>query len=107
MHHSGDGSFSIRDQRWKLVFCGGSGGWSFPELPKDAAYLATQPPMQLYDMQNDISETKNVVEQHPDIVKKLTTVMKEYILNGRSTPGAKQSNDGPNTWKQTKLFLEN
>ena len=30
VHHSVNGSFSIRQGRWKLEFCPGSGGWSFP-----------------------------------------------------------------------------
>lgn len=105
VHHSGDGSFSIRDNRWKLIFCAGSGGWSYPTLPKDADFLSTQPAMQLYDMKEDPSETHNTVEQHPEIVKRLTKVMKQYITEGRSTPGTKQRNDGPEKWSQTKLFV--
>jgi len=62
--------------------------------------------MQLYDMKNDPSETQNVVEQHPDIVKKLTDEMKRYIVNGRSTKGAKQSNDSMDNWPQIKLLME-
>lgn len=106
VHHSGEGFFSIRNDRWKLIFWGGSGGWCFPSLPKDAEYIATLPAMQLYDMKNDPSETQNVVEQHPDIVKKLTDEMKRYIVNGRSTKGAKQSNDSMDNWPQIKLLME-
>ena len=28
VHHSISGKFAIRDQRWKLVLCPGSGGWT-------------------------------------------------------------------------------
>ena len=28
VHHSVDGSFAIREGRWKLILCPGSGGWS-------------------------------------------------------------------------------
>ena len=89
VHHSIDGSFSIRRGKWKLELCKGSGGWSDPkpgEEPADA------PDMQLYDLSADISERRNLISEHPDIVKELTDKLIEYIKNGRSTPGAPQPN---------------
>ena len=35
VHHSNNGSFSLREGRWKILFTAGSGGWSFPTFPKD------------------------------------------------------------------------
>ena len=48
VHHSVNGSFAIRQGDWKLVLCGGSGGWSDP-LPGSAEEAAL-PPFQLYNL---------------------------------------------------------
>ena len=92
VHHSINGSFSIRQGKWKLEFCAGSGGWSHPTEPmakKQDLY-----PVQLYNLEKDISELNNLAEQNPEIVKELTALMQKYIDEGRSTPGALQSNEG-------------
>ncbi len=93
IHHSIDGNFSIRKGRWKLEFCAGSGGWSYPTL-SDLKKLQL-PAMQLYDLYDDWGEKKNVASSHPKIVKELTEEMQQIIKNGRSTPGKKQNNDAP------------
>ena len=49
--------------------------------------------MQLYDLSSDIAESKNVQAEHPEIVASLTTLLEQYVANGRSTPGPKQTND--------------
>ncbi len=91
VHHSIDGKFAIRQGKWKLIFSSGSGGWG---SPKDAeATTLGMPDVQLYDMLNDPSESTNVQSAHPDVVDKLTQLMEQYIENGRSTPGPKQTND--------------
>jgi hypothetical protein len=91
VHHSIDGKFAIRQEKWKLIFSSGSGGWG---SPKDAeATTLGMPEVQLYDMLNDPSESTNVQSVHPDVVDKLTQLMEQYIENGRSTPGPKQTND--------------
>jgi len=92
VHHSINGSFSIRQGKWKLNFCPGSGGWSYP-VPKEAKKLKLYP-VQLYNLENDIAEESNVAEQYPEIVKKMTKLMEKYINDGRSTPGVKQKNEG-------------
>ncbi|MGJ8673481.1 sulfatase family protein [Rubritalea sp.] len=88
--HSINGSFAIRNGKWKLCFCGGSGGWS---APKKAA--AGDPKWQLFDLDADPAEQKNVFNENPEVVKELHELMLSYIDNGRSTSGAKQSNDVP------------
>ena len=48
----------------------------------------------------DIGETKNIEGQHPEIVAAMETLLKKYIDDGRSTPGAAQKNDVPiDIWK--------
>ena len=35
-------------------------------------------PVSLYDLENDIGEQNNVAEQYPEIVEKLTALIKEF-----------------------------
>ncbi|NWK55259.1 arylsulfatase [Verrucomicrobiaceae bacterium N1E253] len=86
--HSATGSFAIRQGDWKLCFCGGSAGWSKPAQAPPGA-----PKWQLYNLKDDLAETKNLYDEHPERVKELHSLMLEYITNGRSTPGPKQAND--------------
>ena len=95
VHHSLFGCFSIRKGPWKLEMCAGSGSFNFPVEGKDTAGL---PPVQLYDLEKDEGETVNVCEAHPDIVDELRTVLTEYIVTGRSTPGAPQENYPCENW---------
>lgn len=93
VHHSINGSFAIRQGPWKLVLCRDSGGWSAPRPGTPAA--KELPDTQLFNLESDIGETKNVAAEHPDIVAKLTELMEQYIADGRSTPGALQQNTVP------------
>ena len=97
VHTSIDGSLSIRQGRWKLEMCPGSGGWSFPQPGPDSEGL---PPIQLYDLQADIGERRNLEQQHPDIVQSLQELLTQFVRNGRSTSGPPQENDGATIWKQ-------
>jgi arylsulfatase A-like enzyme len=98
VHHSINGSFAIRQGSWKLELCSGSGGWSAPR-PGTAAAKAL-PAVQLYDLTSDVSERENVQAEHPEIVARLTELLKKYIEDGRSTPGPAQKNDVPiKLWK--------
>ncbi len=98
VHHSILGKFSIRQDRWKLVLCRGSGGWSFPLDPQAAKQGL--PRLQLYDMATDIGEQHNVQADHPDVVQRLTALLEKYVTQGRSTPGVPQKNDtSVDIWK--------
>lgn len=50
--------------------------------------------VQLFDLEADPAETKNLASSHPEIVTNLTALMQKYIDTGRSTPGAPQKNNG-------------
>jgi arylsulfatase A len=91
VHHSINGRFAIRQGNWKLELCPGSGGWGKPG--DVAAKQQGLPEVQLYDLSNDIGETKNVQAEHPALVARLRKQLEQQIANGRSTPGAKQTND--------------
>jgi arylsulfatase A-like enzyme len=97
VHHSIDGKFAIRDGRWKLLLCPGSGGWTHKDA--DAAKEGL-PLVQLYDMQADPGETTNLQADRPEKVRELLSLLKRYVAEGRSTPGAPQENDVPvDIWK--------
>ena len=96
IHHSVDGSFSIRAEQWKLEMCPGSGGWSYPRPGQESKGL---PPVQLYDLSADVGERRNVYEQHPEVVEDLKALLTRYVADGRSTPGAPQKNAG-GLWEQ-------
>jgi arylsulfatase A-like enzyme len=67
----------VRSGRWKLHFAhpyrtlggkpGGTGG-------KPGPYETAQTPLALYDMERDPSETTNVADANPDVVKRLTAL---------------------------------
>lgn len=102
VHHSIDGSFSIRKGPWKLEMCPGSGGWSYPQPGKECEGL---PPIQLYNLADDISECHNVYEDNPEIVEELKSLLTQYVERGRSTPGTKQNNVGGLAWEQLWWML--
>ena len=93
IHHSINGSFAIRQGKWKLELCADSGGWTAPKPgSKEARDL---PDTQLYDLSIDKAETKNLQAEYPNEVTRLSKLLQEFIDNGRTTPGAKQENDVP------------
>ena len=96
VHHSINGSFAIRKGPWKLILCPGSGGWS-PPLP-DSPEAGKLPPYQLYNLETDTGETDNLLNQYPEVVTELTDLLKQYIVNGRSTPGPVQENVVTEVW---------
>ncbi|MFM8550295.1 MAG: sulfatase family protein [Verrucomicrobiota bacterium] len=55
-------------------------------------YIATQP-AQLYDLANDIGETKNLAAEQPERVAEMKALLEKLIADGRSTPGEPQKND--------------
>ena len=95
VHTSMDGSLSIRQGRWKLELCPGSGGWSYPRPGAECAGL---PPTQLYDLGADIGEHCNRAAADPEVETRLRALLESYVRNGRSTPGAPQTNTGESNW---------
>lgn len=99
VHHSFRGKFAIRQGKWKLVLCPGSGGWTDP---KDAeAKENGLPDIQLYNMETDISEQENVYAEYPEVVKQMLQMLKKIVDEGRSTRGNKLKNDSEeiDIWK--------
>lgn len=92
VHHSITGNFAIREGRWKLALCPGSGGWS---QPRPGSEPAGAPPVQLFDLESDPGESRNVQDAHPEVVAALLRKLEEMVENGRSTPGPPSRNTVP------------
>jgi arylsulfatase A len=76
IHHSLSGVFAIRQGPWKLIpDHRGSGGFSQPRNldPKKEG----GPVGQLYQMEDDPSETKNVYAENPEVVERLRKKLEE------------------------------
>lgn len=100
VHHSVRGEFAYRKGDYKVNFCKGSGGWSYPNINTKKAIYDTLPIVQLYNVKTDAAETKNLQAEHPEIVKEFKADLLKIINDGRSTVGAKQENDGTSDWPQ-------
>jgi len=90
--HSVNGSFAIRDGKWKLCLCPGSGGWSEPRPGKEPA---DAPAVQLFDLEKDIGEKTNLAAEQTEVVARLTKQLQKQVDDGRSTPGKPQKNTTP------------
>ena len=95
VHHSIDGSFAIRQGKWKLLLSSYSGGWSEPRKAVVGA-----PEYQLYDLEKDPEEKHNLYKSNREVAQRLHDLLCRYVKEGRSTPGLQQKNDGPYPWKQ-------
>ncbi len=82
IHHSGGGLFCVRQGQWKLILGLGPGGFSGGiRKPKPG-----EPKGQLYDLQADPGEQKNLYNAHPDVVRRLSAMLDGYRKSGRSAP---------------------
>jgi arylsulfatase A-like enzyme len=76
---------ALRNGSWKYIPAPDSGGWS-------GGNEGTQP-VQLYNLADDLGETKNLAAAMPEKVEEMKALLETLIENGRSTPGTKQGND--------------
>lgn len=75
VHHAMSGRFAIRDANWKLVMPHGNSK------------------AELYDLQGDPSERRNVIDQHGDLAAQMQSKLTRIVRQGRSTTGKTQRND--------------
>ncbi len=68
---------SVRQDNWKLILDMSSGGWSKDEITDG-------PPMQLYNLDEDIGEQNNLYETMPDKVAELEALLEMFKKEGRS-----------------------
>lgn len=83
VHHSGDGTFGIRQGPWKLAMALGSHGFSVPRNIKPKPGEAKG---QLYNLDKDPREQKNLWLEKPEIVARLTALLDKYKREGCSRP---------------------
>ena len=98
------GPFVVRQGKWKLCLCPGSGAAGvYGNVPASAdAWKAalkrhqgsltwedlTQAPfLQLFDLSADSHEDTNLAAQHPERVKAMVALLRTQMDSGRSTPG--------------------
>jgi arylsulfatase A len=88
VHHGSQGRYAIREGKWKLVM-------------EDARKNKRE----LYDLNADPRETKNLISDHSDIERQLAEKLTALINRGRSTPGKSQKNDTPH-WRDLVWIKE-
>ena len=88
VHHSVKGEFAIRQGKWKLLLANYSGGWSAPTMGH-----RMDERFQLFDLEKDPEETTNLYAEHKELAEQMRQLLVKYVMEGRSTPGAKQQND--------------
>jgi arylsulfatase A-like enzyme len=76
---------ALRSGSWKYIPAPGSGGWG---IGGDQSQ-----PVQLYNLADDLGETKNLAAAMPEKVAEMKALLEKLITDGRSTPGAAQKND--------------
>lgn len=78
---SGNGTMTIRSGPWKLITGLGSGGFSKPSRVKPGD---GDPIGQLYNLDTDLGEINNLYQNHPEIVKRLTSDLERIKTAGHS-----------------------
>lgn len=58
---------------------------------------------ELYNLSDDLGETKNLYNRNPRIVADLTALLEKAVDDGRTTPGPRESNDVPVAWRRFLL----
>ena len=75
--HGGGGGLAIRRGPWKLI----------PAPPNAQAKAARKP--ELYNLDDDLAESRNLADEHPETVKGLSALLGEIRSRGGSRPGAR------------------
>lgn len=83
---SGRGLMTIRRDQWKLIEGAGSGGFSGGRGKKKSAAASTGKSAQLYNLSEDLGETTNLIDQHPEIVQSLRQELARIESHPRSRP---------------------
>ncbi|MEM0970689.1 MAG: arylsulfatase, partial [Verrucomicrobiota bacterium] len=107
---TGTRSWGFRDAQWKLILGPGSGShgkWGNRPGSEEAWQAAIEtfgrkptrgellqaPFLQLYHLESDPGETKNLASQHPERIHLLIEQLDTLLVSGRTTPGEWLEND--------------
>jgi len=89
-------TLSIRRGQWKYLDHTGSGGNNYEKDPELKPFLlpdnAPGAPGQLYNLETDPGERKNLYFERPEIVKELKALLDQSKASGRSRPGYASTN---------------
>jgi arylsulfatase A-like enzyme len=77
IHHSSEGDFAIRQENWKLITVGHSGGGLVPRVQEQVGGKPVD--MQLYDLAADPGERRNLMKEHPEKVAALNALLKKAM----------------------------
>jgi arylsulfatase A-like enzyme len=77
------GWFSIREGQWKLIVGQDGGGFYSKQDPLPPAAESAG---QLYNLDDDLGETKNLYNENPERVARLTALLAKLRNDGRSRP---------------------
>jgi arylsulfatase A-like enzyme len=80
---------SIRNGDWKYLDHRGSGGNNYRQerlRPYRLPESAPEAPAQLYNLEDDPGEKKNLYFEYPEIVKKMKAKLESFRESGRSAP---------------------
>jgi arylsulfatase A-like enzyme len=93
---SGSRTLSIRRGNWKYLDHPGSGGNRYDNNPELKPFIlpdtAPGAPGQLYNLEADPGETRNLYFDQPQIMKELKTLLDQSKASGRSRPERPTSN---------------
>jgi arylsulfatase A-like enzyme len=78
---SGNGTMTVRQGPWKYIAALGSGGFSKPKRVQPGP---DDPPGQLYNLRDDLGETKNLYRARPEIVTNMQRILAEIQSSPRS-----------------------
>lgn len=71
---SGGGKLALRMGNWKFIEAGGSGGFTAPKSDAEAEALGL-PPIQLYNLEDDIGETINLQDKYPEKLAEMRAIL--------------------------------
>ena len=88
IHHSMSGKFAIRKDNWVLIddptgddnMQNGEPQW----LKEQRGYIKHNYPMELFNLDTDLAERRNLCGEYPDIVNTLRELLEKYKREGRS-----------------------
>jgi arylsulfatase A len=83
--HSPNGNFAIRSGSWKYIE-----GQPSPTLKQPPQRVELH--AQLYNLQDDPGEQNDVINDHPEVVKHLATLLERQRADGRSSPPQREKN---------------